>query len=101
MIFVAFKAIGPVLRGQDGGFDSHTLPPISFVLPAEDVDDVLHDTNVSAPFAVATVCVLPYIVVEANINDCRLVAEGTYWDLCAHAADSNTLLIGDCDIVPA
>ena len=26
---VAFKAIDPVLRGQDGGFDSHTLPPIS------------------------------------------------------------------------
>ena len=24
---VAFKAIDPVLRGQDGGFDSHTLPP--------------------------------------------------------------------------
>jgi hypothetical protein len=31
VIFVAFKAIDPVLRGQDGGFDSHTLPPISFV----------------------------------------------------------------------
>jgi hypothetical protein len=27
VIFVAFKAIDPVLRGQDGGFDSHTLPP--------------------------------------------------------------------------
>src|SRR6185437_64104 len=25
---VAFKAIDPVLRGQDGGFDSHTLPPL-------------------------------------------------------------------------
>jgi len=24
---VAFKAIDPVLRGQGGGFDSHTLPP--------------------------------------------------------------------------
>jgi hypothetical protein len=31
VILVAFKAIDPVLRGQDGGFDSHTLPPISFV----------------------------------------------------------------------
>ena len=27
MILVAFKAIDPVRRGQDGGFDSHTLPP--------------------------------------------------------------------------
>ena len=27
VILVAFKAIDPVLRGQDGGFDSHTLPP--------------------------------------------------------------------------
>src|SRR5208282_3513087 len=25
---VAFKAIDSVLRGQNGGFDSHTLPPI-------------------------------------------------------------------------
>ena len=25
--FVAFKAIDPVLCGQGGGFDSHTLPP--------------------------------------------------------------------------
>jgi hypothetical protein len=24
---VAFKAIDSVLRGQNGGFDSHTLPP--------------------------------------------------------------------------
>jgi hypothetical protein len=31
VIFVAFKAIDPVLRGQDGGFDSHTLPPVGFV----------------------------------------------------------------------
>ena len=30
MILVAFKAIDPVLRGQDGGFDSHTLPPKRF-----------------------------------------------------------------------
>jgi hypothetical protein len=29
---VAFKAIDPVLRGQDGGFDSHTLPPKHFDL---------------------------------------------------------------------
>jgi len=28
---VAFKAIDPVLCGQGGGFDSHTLPPSSFV----------------------------------------------------------------------
>ena len=27
VILVAFKAIDPVLRGQGGGFDSHTLPP--------------------------------------------------------------------------
>jgi hypothetical protein len=27
VILVAFKAIDPVLRGRDGGFDSHTLPP--------------------------------------------------------------------------
>jgi hypothetical protein len=26
---VAFKAIDSVLRGQNGGFDSHTLPPKS------------------------------------------------------------------------
>ncbi len=25
--FPAFKAGDPVLRGPDGGFDSHTLPP--------------------------------------------------------------------------
>lgn len=30
MILVAFKAIDPVLSGQDGGFDSHTLPPYLF-----------------------------------------------------------------------
>jgi hypothetical protein len=35
VILVAFKAIDPVLRGQDGGFDSHTLPPYPF-----DVSDV-------------------------------------------------------------
>jgi hypothetical protein len=28
VILVAFKAIDSVLRGQNGGFDSHTLPPI-------------------------------------------------------------------------
>jgi hypothetical protein len=27
VILVAFKAIDSVLSGQDGGFDSHTLPP--------------------------------------------------------------------------
>ena len=27
MVLVAFKAIDSVLRGQNGGFDSHTLPP--------------------------------------------------------------------------
>jgi len=30
VILVAFKAIDPVLSGQDGGFDSHTLPPHPF-----------------------------------------------------------------------
>ena len=29
---VAFKAIDSVLRGQNGGFDSHTLPPISHTI---------------------------------------------------------------------
>lgn len=32
MTFVAFKAMDPVLCGQDGGFDSHTLPPYPFDL---------------------------------------------------------------------
>ena len=32
MTFVAFKAIDPVLCGQGGGFDSHTLPPIGHAL---------------------------------------------------------------------
>jgi hypothetical protein len=27
VVLVAFKAIDSVLRGQNGGFDSHTLPP--------------------------------------------------------------------------
>ena len=36
VILVAFKAIDPVLRGQDGGFDSHTLPP--YLTSAEALD---------------------------------------------------------------
>ncbi len=31
MILPVFKAGDPSLRGVDGGFDSHTLPPYSFV----------------------------------------------------------------------
>ena len=31
MISPAFKAGDSVLRGSNGGFDSHTLPPIIFV----------------------------------------------------------------------
>jgi hypothetical protein len=27
VIFTAFKAVDSVLRGPNGGFDSHTLPP--------------------------------------------------------------------------
>ena len=32
VILVAFKAIDPVLCGQGGGFDSHTLPPTTVYL---------------------------------------------------------------------
>ena len=32
--FPAFKAGDSVLRGSNGGFDSHTLPPITFVITA-------------------------------------------------------------------
>jgi hypothetical protein len=31
VVLVAFKAIDSVLRGQNGGFDSHTLPPTLFL----------------------------------------------------------------------
>ena len=36
MIFAAFKAVDSVLRGSNGGFDSHTLPPyrVSFLAVA-------------------------------------------------------------------
>jgi hypothetical protein len=30
VIFTAFKAVDSVLRGPNGEFDSHTLPPSSF-----------------------------------------------------------------------
>lgn len=32
MTFVAFKAIDSALNGQNGGFDPHTLPPITSTL---------------------------------------------------------------------
>jgi PhnB protein len=71
--FLAFKACDPFLRGADGGFDSHTLPPnsfprsfvVSFVsVPAEKTKRRFSMATKVNPIPEGYHTVTPYIVVD-------------------------------------